>query len=364
MEMRGKIMISIGKQWFRIVAASVAAGLLLPMAAVQAEAKTSEAKPQIVALEDAGVEKRFNFAIYANIDLQKSDAKIQRVIIFQHGLKRDADRYFEVATHLLDIAGKDPAENAVLAPNFAVPSDNAAGDNMPLWHGSAWLQGHPSSSGVTGISSFSVIDDIARFVTAPGRFPALKEIIFIGHSAGAQLLQRYAVLNKVAESLQKSGISVRYVISSPSSYLYLDANRPNGDVSGIAHDVNFAPAGNILCPGYDNYRYGIKKMIAYGRGLDGEQLFRRYAARNVTYLVGAEDNNPNHPLLDKSCGARLEGSGRANRQENYLRYEQFLSNKWGIPVKREHAQVPGAGHEADEVFGSSIAAEKVFGGRK
>jgi pimeloyl-ACP methyl ester carboxylesterase len=354
MEMRRKIMISIGKHWFRIVAASVAVGLLLPMAVTQA--KTPEANPQIVALEDAAAGKSFNFAIYANLDLQKSDARIQRVIIFQHGLKRDADRYFAIATNLLDIAGKDPAENAVLAPNFAVPSDKVAGDNMPLWRGGAWLQGHPSSSGVTGISSFSVIDDIARFVTAPGRFPGLKEIIFIGHSAGAQLLQRYAVLNNTAESLQKSGISVRYVISSPSSYLYMDANRPNGD--------GFATASNVLCPGYDNYRYGVEKMIDYGRGLNGEQLFRRYAARNVTYLVGAEDNNPNHPLLDKACGARLEGTDRANRHENYLRYEQFLSNKWGVPVKREHAQVPGAGHEADEVFGARIAAEKVFGDRK
>jgi pimeloyl-ACP methyl ester carboxylesterase len=355
MKMRKKIMIPIGKQWFRIMAASMAVGLLLPMVAVQASAKTPEANPQIVALEDAGTGKSFNFAIYANLDLQKSDAKIQRVIIFQHGLRRDGDRYFGVATHLLEIAGKDPAENAVLAPNFAVASDKIAGENMPLWRGGTWLQGHPSSGGVTGISSFSVIDDIARFVTAPGRFPALKEIIFIGHSAGAQLLQRYAVLNNVTESLQKSGIAVRYVISSPSSYLYLDANRPDG--------AGFAPAGNLLCPGYDNYRYGVENMIVYGRGLNGEQLFRRYAARNVTYLVGAEDNDPNHPLLDKSCGARLEGTDRANRHENYLRYEQFLSDKWGVPVKREHAQVPGAGHEADEVFGSNIAAEKVFGSR-
>jgi pimeloyl-ACP methyl ester carboxylesterase len=347
---------SIGKQWIRIIAAGVTAGLLLPILPMAAQAAASRAKPQMVALEDAATGKSFHFAIYSNIDLQKSDARIQRVIIFQHGLQRDADRYFAVALHLLDIAGKDPAENAVLAPKFAVPSDKVAGADMPLWHGGAWLQGHLSASGVSGIGSFSVIDDIARFVTAQGRFPALKEIIFVGHSAGAQLLQRYAVLNNSTELLQKAGISVRYVISSPSSYLYLDANRPKG--------AGFAPAGGILCPGYNNYRYGIKKMIEYGRGLDGEQLFRRYAARNVSYLVGAEDNDPNHPALDKACGARLEGTDRVDRHENYLRYEQFLSNKWNIPVKREHAQVPGAGHEAGDVFGSPVAAEIVFGGGK
>jgi hypothetical protein len=35
-------------------------------------------------------------------------------------------------------------------------------------------------------------------------------------------------------------------------------------------------------------------MIPYGRGHDGEQLFKRYAARDVVYLVGAKDNNPHH----------------------------------------------------------------------
>lgn len=358
MELGRKIMMTIGKHRFLIVAAaSVTAGLLPAMA--PAYAKAPKPVPQIIALDDAATGKHFNFAIYANLDLRKPDANIQRVIVFQHGLNRDAGRYFGVATHLLEIAGKDPAENAVLAPKFAVPSDKVAGDNMPLWRGGAWLQGQPSTAGVAGINSFSVIDDIARFASAPGRFPALKEIVFIGHSAGAQLLQRYAVLNNTTESLQKAGVAVRFVISSPSSYLYLDPNRPDRKNAD-----GFARPNDILCPGYNNYRYGVEKMIPYGRGLGGEQLFRRYAARNVTYLVGAEDNDPNHPLLDKACGARLEGANRAERHENYLRYEQFLSNKWDVPVKREHAEVPGAGHEAGEVFGTRLAADKVFGDGK
>ena len=341
-----KIMKSTGKIGFAMM---LAMALLAPMAAVQA--RKNDATPQIVTLTDAG--KPFNFAIYANLDLRKSDTHIRRVIVFQHGVKRDADRYLAIATKLLAIAGQDPSENAVLAPNFATVSDAVAGDNMPLWHGGSWLQGQVSENGVTGISSFSVLDDLARYLTTPGRYPALKEIIFIGHSAGGQLMQRYAVLNNVAETLQKSGVAVRYIISSPSSYVYLDANRPEGD--------GFAPAADLLCPGYDNYRYGIENMIAYGQGLNGEQLFRRYAARDVTYLVGAKDNNPNHRYLDKSCGARLQGANRVERHRNYLNYEQFLSKKWQIPVKREEAEVPGAGHEAPGVFESDTTVREIFG---
>jgi hypothetical protein len=95
---------------------------------------------------------------------------------------------------------------------------------------------------------------------------------------------------------------VRYVISSPSSYLYLDGNRPEGE--------GFNPVSSILCPGYNNFRYGPDNMVDYGQGLDGEQLFKRYAARDVIYLVGAQDNNPNLPSLDKSCGAGMQGTDR------------------------------------------------------
>ena len=36
----------------------------------------------------------------------------------------------------------------------------------------------------------------------------------------------------------------------------------------------------------------------------------RYASREVIYLLGGADNNPEHRLLDKTCGAEAQGATR------------------------------------------------------
>jgi len=306
-------------------------------------------KEQVIDLEAAGA--AYPFAVYSNIDLRRPDAGIQRAVVFVHGVQRDADRYFGVGLGLLQAARLDATSTVLLVPHFLTASDASPDANIPLWRGGNWMQCQ-SSRGKEAINSCGVLDDIARYLSAGKRFPVLKEIVFIGHSAGGQLMQRYAVLNNSEESLRKAGMRVRYVVSSPSSYLYLDANRPEGE--------SFRPVNSILCPGYNNFRYGLANMVPYGMGLDGEQLFKRYAAREVVYLVGAEDNDPTYESLDKSCGAATQGTDRLDRHRNYMRYEQFLAQKWQTPVTRAAMVVPKAGHEAAEIFESRDVAAKIF----
>jgi hypothetical protein len=310
--------------------------------------------PQLVTLSNGS--QSYAFAVYANarLDNDQRNASITRVIVLEHGVKRNGDTYYQTGLQLLQRAQLDPAHNLLLVPNFMTANDAFANRAMPLWRGGDWMQGNASTQGQRGLSSLSVFDDLASFV-ADGRYPALKEILFIAHSAGAQLLQRYAVLNDSEERLKQAGIHVRYVISSPSSYLYLDNQRPREE--GFA-----VPDGNA-CPTYNDYRYGLDNMIAYGRGKDGEQLFRRYAARDVTYLVGSKDNNPEHRFLDRDCGAEAQGSQRLQRQQNYLRYEQLLAQQWHTPVQRVHFVVPGIGHDANGLFNSALTIEKIFPGQ-
>lgn len=333
--------------------------MTLPVAVHAKKPADDLAPPQIVTLGTGA--KQYAFAIYANHPLPQegntdpADAAVERVVLLEHGVRRDGDDYFANGLKLLRNAHLDAARTLLITPNFMTQSDELADSKMALWRGDAWMQGLDSSHGKTGISAFQVFDDIAAYLTS-GRFPALREIVFIGHSAGAQLMQRYAVLNNNEDTLRRAGIKVRYVISSPSSYLYFDNNRPDGD--------SFAPAGNILCPSYDDYRYGMGKMIAYGLdsngNVNGEQLFKRYAARDVTYMVGSKDTNPNHRFLDKACGARAQGDTRVGRHNNYVRYEQFLAGKWQTPVHHADFEVPGAGHEAGGLFGSEVTAGKLF----
>jgi pimeloyl-ACP methyl ester carboxylesterase len=338
-------------RWLQVV---VAVGLAFFGARLFAAAdKTAGQQPgeQVIDLEAAGV--AYPFAVYSNIDMRKPVAGISRAIILVHGVKRDADRYFGVGLRLLEAARLDASNTLLLVPHFLTQSDTSPDSNIPLWRGGNWMQCQ-DSRGKEAINSCGVLDDIARYLSSGKRFPVLKEIVFVGHSAGGQLMQRYAVLNNSEEALGKTGIRVRYVISSPSSYLYLDDNRPEGE--------SFKPVNTILCPGYNNFRYGLGNMVPYGQGLDGEQLFKRYAAREVLYLVGAQDNDPAYESLDKSCGAAMQGTDRLDRHRNYLRYEQFLARKWKTPVKRGVMVVPGAGHEAADIFESRDVAAKIFQG--
>jgi hypothetical protein len=40
------------------------------------------------------------------------------------------------------------------------------------------------------------------------------------------------------------------------------------------------------------------------------ELEQRYVARQVIYLLGTADTNPDHPALDKSCMAEAQGPYR------------------------------------------------------
>jgi pimeloyl-ACP methyl ester carboxylesterase len=342
-------MTHIRKQWFQAI---MAMGLVFsgtPLFAAADKATGQQPRQQLIHLEAAGA--AYPFAAYSNIDLRQPDAGIRRAVVFVHGVQRDADRYFDVGLRLLEAARLDGSSTLLLVPHFLTQSDTSPDGKIPLWRGGSWMQCQ-ASRGQEAINSCGVLDGIARYLSTGKRFPVLTEIVFIGHSAGGQLMQRYAVLNNSEEALRKAGVRVRYVISSPSSYLYLDSNRPEGK--------SFNPVSSILCPDYNNFRYGLGNMVDYGRGLDGEQLFKRYAARDVIYLVGAQDNDPAYKSLDKSCGAGMQGTDRLDRHRNYLRYEQFLALKWRTHVTREVIEVPGAGHEAAGIFESEPVAEKIF----
>ena len=74
----------------------------------------------------------------------------------------------------------------------------------------------------------------------------------------------------------------------------------------------------------------------------------RYAARDVTYLLGGADNNPEH-RLDKTCGAEAQGSTRLARGTAYLQYEFLLASRGGKPVTLHRAgEVRGVGHDGKE----------------
>jgi len=296
----------------------------------------------------------YDFPVYANHPLDGDLSRIREVVFVLHGLQRNGDDYFAAGAALLAGSGRDAAEVLLIAPNFPGRPDAGKGfGGMPMWSEQGWMSGEDALNPPLSVSSLQVLDDLVALVTDRARLPDVARVTIAGHSGGGQLVHRYAVLNQVDERVRAQGIDLRYVIANPSSYLYFTSVRPRGK--------GFGPYDKAKCPDYDSYRYGMRDMVPYARGASGLSLFRRYAQRQVTYLVGSDDNDPNHRVLDKSCAAEAEGPTRLDRARGYLRYERYLASGRGIAIRHEAFEVVGVGHDQARMFGSRCGAQAVLG---
>ncbi|MET2522882.1 hypothetical protein ABXT34_06165 [Ralstonia sp. SM1884_UCD616_TZ26] len=296
----------------------------------------------------------YDFPVYANHPLDGDLRGIREVVFVQHGRQRNGNDYYAAGAELLKASGRNPDEILLIAPNFPGEPDADKGfDRMPMWQVDGWLGGFNAvNTPYTGLSSLQVLDDLIAFVTDPARLPNVRRVTVAGHSGGAQIVHRYAVLNNVDERTRARGVDLRYVVANPSSYLYFTPERPRGR--------GFAPYDASACPDYDRYKYGMVDMVPYAAGMDGRTLFRRYAQRQVTYLVGSNDNDPGHRVLDKTCGAEAQGPTRLDRARNYLRYERYLAGA-RKPARHQAHEVISVGHDPARMFGSRCGAQAVFG---
>ncbi len=303
---------------------------------------------------------RYKMPVYANRDLAKDDLRnIKQVVVVIHGVKRDADRYYESVAALLAHNPERARDTLILAPRFSGSIDSGFG-GMAAWRKASWEDGEDSVQAAgrpAPVSSFQVLDDLLRSLDDRKRLASLAGIVLAGHSAGAQLVQRYAVLNNIDGPLRRDGLALRYVIANPSSYLYLSNERPRADGKG------YAPYERGICPTYNQYKYGPDKLPAYSRETDESKLFVRYAARDVTYLLGGADNNPEDRLLDKTCGAEAQGATRLARGTGYVQYEHVLAARGARPVTlhRRAFEVAGIGHNSKSMFGSVCGTRALLG---
>ena len=274
---------------------------------------------------------------------------VTRAIVNIHGLLRNADSY-EATGEAAIAASHEPAGSTLLiTPQFLAQID-VSGHGLPpdtlRWNVGSWLDGSPAL-GPAPLTAFSVLDAILQRLADRTRFPALREIVIAGHSAGGQLVQRYAVVGRAPDAVASSSLSVRFVVANPSSYLYFDGERPSGDA--------FAPFDARTCPDYNRWKYGPVDPPPYVRG-EIVDLEERYVARDVTYLLGMRDTDPNHPELDKSCAGEAEGPYRLARGLAYVRY---------LDMRHAHtnqalAEVAGVDHDALGMFTSSCGLAVLF----
>jgi hypothetical protein len=70
--------------------------------------------------------------------------------------------------------------------------------NVLGWPGLYWFSGIKNTlpANQTTVSSYEALDQVIKWFANPANFPNMKQIVVAGHSAGAQMCQRYAVIGK------------------------------------------------------------------------------------------------------------------------------------------------------------------------
>ncbi|MEX3773986.1 alpha/beta hydrolase [Pseudomonas sp. MYb118] len=279
------------------------------------------------------------------VGIGPAPTKIERVLIVIHGRLRNAETYRQNAERTVEQAGQS-ANTLVIAPQFLNDTDAAShpvADSVLRWQGNDWMAGGLSTAPFA-VSSFAALDQIIARLGDRRQFPDVKDVVIVGHSGGAQVVQRYAMLGHKQPELEAAGVHVRYVVANPSSYAYFDERRP----------VAFSHA---RCADYNRWKYGLADLPAYAEGQTPRQLEDNYVQRDIVYLLGQQDIDPNHPALDKSCEAKAQGPNRLARGRNYFEY---LKRRHPQGLNQQLLEVPGVGHNGGEMLMSVEGQKALF----
>jgi hypothetical protein len=333
-------------------AAALIVGLLLALA--EAQAPLEDAPVWLVADHRLPVRTSAgsgDLALYLSKDWDRPQPAITRAIVTIHGLERAASNARTIAEAGRAASGLDPESVLLIEPQFLNDADIAA-YHLPAetlrWADANW-EGGDDARGPAPISSFAALDAILARLADRVSFPALKTVVVAGHSGGGQLVQRYAVAGRGEDALTRAGIHVRYLVANPSSYVYFSPERPAGD--------GFATFDGSACPGFDRWKYGMTGLPPYLAGEDPAALEAAYVARDVVYLLGTGDDNPNHRFLDKTCMAEAEGPNRYARGLAYFRY---LQQRRPTGLAHRLLLVPDVGHDSDGMFNSSCGLAALY----
>ncbi len=231
------------------------------------------------------------------------------VLVF-HGLLRNAEDYCRYCIPLAE-------SNHVLiaAPLFSTNQY----DNAEYQRGGVMKKGvvQPRENW-----SYSRIPEIIEAVrTAEGK-PDLP-YYFIGHSGGGQFVMRMAALYPMA--------AVRCVACNPGSDLF-----PRRDWE---------------------FGYGFGGLP---ENLSDNAALQRYLAAPLTLCLGLKDIDPQHPELDRSESAELEGRFRLERGRECFDYAQKLAQKHGWKFNWRKVEIPGIAHDGKGMLASRKVQAALF----
>jgi poly(3-hydroxybutyrate) depolymerase len=156
--------------------------------------------------------------------------------------------------------------------------------------------------------TFRYIEDLFTEVKARTG-SQVRDYRLFGHSAGAQFVHRL-------------------LLTLPDSH---------------AAQVISANAGFYVMPDASPAPYGMAAS-----GIDERAACQAYA-RPLLILLGGADDDPAHPQLNNSAGARAQGPHRLARGQAFHRATQAHAQQLKCPYRWTLSIVPGVGHESEKM---------------
>ena len=305
----------------------------------------------------------------------------ESALIALHGHPRDANLTFNAATKAAQAAARDK-DTLIISPLFQVTAAQAkrcstkgvpaTAEGDAVWTCGSWLAGK-TSEGSKPISAFAALD--ALLADVKRQWPSIRSVTLAGFSAGGQMLQRS--VGFAADP--PAGVTLRYVIADPGTWLYFDAPRPTPVIDQQAVDwtrcnpssiasgactFQFSPPQTAqACPAFNAWKYGTQSLPTY-LNQSATQARERYRSAQIEYLEGAKDSDAgdgtHYASLDKSCAANLQGPFRLQRGLAYMAYEQAVLRP---ATARQMTVIPDCAHNVACVFPSPAARSALFPAR-
>jgi hypothetical protein len=312
-----------------------------------------------------------NFTYESTHDLlDEPDPDVELVVFVHHGALQNPISYFKNMKAARDTAASNRPEmnfkdnTMIVAPGMIGQKhiednpDRYENGNYPYW-GGGW-RGGSNSKTEPEVSNFELLDSMVMHVTS--HFPNVKAVVHAGHSAGGQVVSRYSVGTPIYDDLLERDVYPRYIISNPSSFLYLDKHRPDLETEDkfIDYSDEVPVVDGEECPEFNEYAYGFSgDVVEYMTHRPVDQMIEEFKARDVYLLQGMEDNNPEHGSLDKSCPAMTQGRHRLERGLRYYDYFEVLYGPDAYETKFLET-VPGVGHSNAKMFSSDEGYPLIF----
>ncbi|KIK55672.1 hypothetical protein GYMLUDRAFT_175314 [Collybiopsis luxurians FD-317 M1] len=271
---------------------------------------------------------RAKLPVYQTTGLVESE--ITRAVIVLPGKPRDCWYYWVIMNNALVKANAqnssiDPSQISIMAPCFWTELDVQAGaaqSDVLVFGLTTWIDGKENvgPSTISKYSSFRVLDDLIAYYMDRIRYPNLNTVVLAGHSAGGQMVQRYAGLRRANVDDDR----LHFWVANPGSLMWLSPDRPYPNAS---------------CEGIDDYKYGLAGNFPwYGRGLDRDSITPLYNQRIINYAWGTADNGPG----DTRCEAETQGSTHLTRGQNFV---QMINSTFGWPANATVDWVLGVSHD-------------------